>query len=426
MSSNTRTLTGRAIIIGAGPGGLAAALAVRRAGMEAVVYERAAALRESGAGLTLWPNALTSLEHLGVRRVVSAVCQPLEGIAIRSFRGRTLTVTPRADLERLCGGPGVAVVRAELIDVLLDQVGREAVRLGARCTGYREDGAGVTALFDGGHEVRGDLLIGADGLRSVVAGQLTGGVGTWYAGYTVWRGVTEFAVAEQMGVMSMGPGTQFGCFPLTRRRVYWFASANAPEGSVPRGRSHKEYLLECFGGWHEPVRDILEATDEAEIIITPVHERKPLPRWGERQITLVGDAAHPSAPTLGQGACQALEDAAVISFCLRAGDSGVTSALRDYEARRMARANAMVRQARWMGWLGGWESRPACWLREQITERTPRRYRLRHLQWMCRFPAGQIADFPPSPSERDSPSRQQRGGRVAASGHSTSVGEGLL
>lgn len=376
----------RGLIIGAGPGGLTAALALRKAGIEPVVFERAPARREAGSGLTLWPNALMALGHLGVLDGVRPLYLPMQGIAIRSWRGEVLNATSRSVLERSCGGLGGTVHRRELLEVLLDLLGDQVVHEGAECMGFHQDDAGVTAVFADGLKVRGDFLIGADGIKSVIARQLFGDAKVRYAGYPVWRGVAEFILPETAGMMSMGLGAHFGLFPLTHRRVYWFASFNAPRGSVSQGSINKRGLIDRFGDWHEPIRAVLEATDEAMILVTKIYDRQALRSWGRGRVTLTGDAAHASVPNLGQGACQAMEDAAVLGICLSRRDE-VTAALREYERRRMGRANAMLSQARWMSWLGQWERRPACWLREQFIKRMPEKFHLQYLRWLFCFQA---------------------------------------
>lgn len=373
----------RAIIIGAGPAGLTTAIALRAAGFEAAVFERAEAVREVGSGLTIWPNAMKALDHIGAAEAVRAVCRPLDGIAIRSWRGETLSATPGAVMERYCGGPSAALHRSEFIAVLLKLVSADVVTLAARCTGFRSDESGVTALFADGREERADLLIGADGIRSVVAAQLFGATKLRYAGYPVWRGISDFELPSGAGMTTMGPGAQFGLFPMTNHRVYWFATFSAPEGHASRGE-HARVLLEHFGGWHAPIKAVIQATDESAIIATDIYDRKPLHHWGRGRVTLVGDAAHPSTPNLGQGACQAIEDAVVLGACLSTHDD-LPTALRAYEARRAPRANAMTIQARRMGQMGQWRFQPICWLRERMIKRTPAPVNLRFLQWLCNF-----------------------------------------
>ncbi len=373
-----------ALIIGGGPGGLAAAVALERVGIRATIYERTPEVRTAGSGLTLWPNAFKALEYLGVDQTLAGVCAFLDGIAMRSWRGKLLSATPGRATDRLCGISGATAHRMELIRVLLDRVGREAVQLGARCIGFREHAAGVTALFADGRRAEGDLLIGADGLRSAIAGQLFGSLALRYAGYSVWRGVARFTLPEEAGLMSLGPGAQFGMFPMTEGRVYWFAALGTPEGSVRQSDRHKPTLLARFGTWHAPIPALIETTEDHAILATDAYDRPPLQRWGRGRVTLLGDAAHPSEPTLGQGACQALEDAVVLGACLQAADD-VPVALRAYEARRIPRANAVTAQAHRMGRLGQWQRWPLPWIRECVIRLTPPWVQLRHLRWLWDF-----------------------------------------
>lgn len=374
----------RAIVIGAGPAGLATAIALRRAQIEPAVFERAGELHEVGSGLTLWPNAMKALDEIGVAEAVRAVCLPLDGIAMRSWRGTDLDVTPGEAMARRYGGTGAALHRSELIGALKRQLGEATITLGATCVGYRAEHGGVTALFADGREERGDLLIGADGLRSAVARQLLGDQPLRYAGFAVWRAVTTFDLGQRIGTTSLGPGAQFGLFPMTGGRVYWFASRNAPEGSRIGDHPHRQELLARFGAWHTPIAAVIEATDPSAIIATDIYDREPKWNWSRGSVTLVGDAAHPSTPNLGQGACQAIEDAAVLARCLR-DQPDIVLALHTYETRRAPRANALTLQARRMAQLGTWESRLACWIRDRIIQLMPAVVQRRQLDWLFHF-----------------------------------------
>jgi 2-polyprenyl-6-methoxyphenol hydroxylase-like FAD-dependent oxidoreductase len=379
----------RCIVVGAGPGGLAAALALRRAGLDPTVYERQSALTDAGSGLTLWPNAMRALDQLGAADAVREVSAPAHGIAIRAASGKVLDATGPELMLRRFGGGGAALRRAELQDVLADALGRDRIRLGASITEVRPNDSGVTAVFDDGSAMSAALLVGADGIRSTVRHSVVGHVPLRYAGYTVWRAVIEAELSGAVGSLSMGRGAQFGLFPMRAGRVYWFASLNLPErtGEHARGSAGRDRLLNAFARWHEPVPRILAATAPETIVATPIHDAAPLASRAVGRVALVGDAAHPAAPALGQGACQAIEDAAVLGCCLQRGGS-VAAALRDYERRRVERTNAMTRQARQMGAIGQWEGRVACWLRDSLIAHTPERLRVRRLEWMFDFEPG--------------------------------------
>jgi 2-polyprenyl-6-methoxyphenol hydroxylase-like FAD-dependent oxidoreductase len=375
----------RAIIIGGGPGGLVAAIALRQCGFDPAVYERAGEMRETGSGLTLWPNAMKALDRLGLVAALRSVSLPSAGIAMRSWRGELLFDVPSPEkLEHLFGVNGIAVHRAELLDVLLTVLGREVVRLGARCLGYKQDEKCVRAFFADGSEACGAILIGADGIKSAIRTQLLGRTKLRYAGFTVWRGVVNFDLAEKVGLTTMGRGAQFGLFPMTGRRVYWFASVNASEGDQDWAIGRKRELLERFRGWHEPIEAIIDATHESSILRNDIYDHEPLTRWSDGRVTLLGDAAHPSTPNMGQGACQAIEDAVILATCLR-GSQEIASGLKMYESRRIQRTSAITMQSRRMGQMGRWKNPLMCWLRDQLIKSIPEQVRLRQLNGIFHF-----------------------------------------
>lgn len=375
----------RALIIGGGPGGLTAAIALRRAGFDAAVFERARDAADAGSGLTLWPNALKAFDMLGIADKIREVSLLTSGIAMRTWDGAKL-FEAAAGSDASESSSGVAVHRAELIAALRQARGGGPDRY-EECTGFSQDAEGVTAFFADGSEARGDFLIGADGLKSVIRARLFGEGRLRYAGYTVWRGVARFDLVEQVGLTSMGRGAQFGLFPMSGGRVYWFASANAPEGGRDWEVGRKRELVGRFGNWHVPIRAVIEATDESAILRNDIYDRDPLARWGNGRVSLLGDAAHPSTPNLGQGACQAVEDAVVLGNCLREADGDIEGALRAYERRRIPRANAVTMQSRRLGRLGRWRHPVACWLRDTLIRATPERVRSQQLKWMFSFEA---------------------------------------
>ncbi|MCU1274591.1 MAG: Salicylate hydroxylase [Bryobacterales bacterium] len=224
--------TARALI-GGGIGGLCAAMALRRGGLDTLVLEQADSLREVGAGLTIWTNAGKVLRRLGVADTVMATASITERFQLRTWRGDILDETRPGDLGRRFGYPNLVVHRADLLRALAPAVGSEDVALGARCVGWEQDGKGVTASFADGPQRHGDLLIGADGLHSVVREQMFGDGRPRYAGYTCWRGLAEFegeALPVGLGFEAWGRGARFAVQHCGPGRVFWYATRNAPEG----------------------------------------------------------------------------------------------------------------------------------------------------------------------------------------------------
>jgi len=370
----------RATVIGAGIGGLTTAIALRQVGVETKVFEQAGELREIGAGITLWANAMKALRKLGTADAVLAAGAPVKGGEVRSWRGEVLYEAPAGALEKRYG-VSVGLHRADLQTALLSALPDDAVRLDASCEGFRQDEFGVTALFADGWEEHGDLLVGADGLNSTIRAQLFSDERPVYAGYTAWRGVVEAGddlLWDGMGFESWGRGARFGLLNMGWGRLYWFATANAPEGGeYAAGR--KEEVLRRFGRWHEPLPTVIRATEESAILRHDVYDREPIKRWGEGRVTLLGDAAHPMTPNLGQGACQAIEDAIVLARCLREEEGDTASALRLYEARRADRTGFVVRRSRLVGKIGQLENPFLCRLRDALTKAAPLRAQLRQL-----------------------------------------------
>lgn len=360
------TETNRILIIGGGIGGLATAIALRNVGYEVAVFERVAQPREVGAGLSLWANAVKALKQLGLGEMLKAISIPEVQGSIRTWNGTVLTTTSTQELEKALGEPNLIFHRAELHAALLQALPADVVQLGKACTGFQQDANGVTAHFADGDQVRGAALIGADGLHSVVRAQLHGAQPPTYAGYTAWRAVIPFPLERLLPGETWGAGARFGQVPMSGNRVYWFAAQTAPEGAhSPDGE--KAELLRICRGWHAPIEALIEATPEAAILRNDIYDRPPLSRWGEQRVTLLGDAAHPMTPNLGQGACQALEDAVVLARCLR-NQADVVAALRAYEVQRIPRTSYIVQQSRRVGVIGQWQQPVAVWLRNFLVK----------------------------------------------------------
>ncbi|MBA4066833.1 MAG: FAD-dependent oxidoreductase [Isosphaera sp.] len=358
----------RAVVVGAGIGGLTAALALRQTGWDVSVYERAPELREVGAGLSLWANAVRVLRRLGVGDAVEAASAPLRVSELRSRRGRLLIRADYGDLERRLGVPNVGVHRADLQAILADAVGREHIHFGMTCVRYLPDEKGATALFAEGDEVRGQILVGADGIKSLVRNQLLGPEPPRYAGYTAWRGVGRVdrpEVPVGLTALATGRGSQAGLLPIGGGRTYWFASANVPPGGAAGPGGHKAELLARFRDWWPPIPAVIEATDEAAVVRNDILDRPPVRKWTDGRVALLGDAAHPTTPNLGQGACQAIESAWVLARCLAEAETP-EAGLKAYAQARFDRTARVTDESWRLGKVLAWESPLKCWLRDRL------------------------------------------------------------
>jgi len=362
------------LIVGGGIGGLTAGIALRQKGLEVQVFERAAALTEVGAGISLWPNAVKVLRKLGVGEKLLAVSATSGDFALRRADGRVLSVTPAQELERRFGGGVVLLHRAELLAVLAESFGGDGLHLDHACEGIEEDADGVTLRFRNGGQARGDAVIGADGLRSVVRSWLGHAARARYSGYTAWRAVVPAGALEIRPSESWGRGRRFGITQLSQGRVYWYATANAAESEYGRGEDATQVLLSLFRGWHEPVDELIRAAN-GRILQNDIYDHEPIAQWGRGRVTLLGDAAHAMTPNLGQGACQAMEDAEELAACLAeaaGNDAGsIAAGLRRYELARIGRTREIVMSSRRLGDIGQLESPGLCWLRDLAFRCTP-------------------------------------------------------
>ena len=361
----------RALIIGGGIGGLTAASALRRRGIDAQVFESSPELRDVGAGISLWPNAVKALRKLGLREPLKSISVAGVDSALRRWDGTFLARISARELERRFGGGMVILHRAELLALLARSAGFANIHLGHALWDIDTNGAGVSVSFTNGASAHGDVLIGADGLHSVVRRWLGYLKPVRYSGYTAWRAVVPFDHSLLFPAETWGPGRRFGAFPVQGNRVYWFATSNAAEGEEDdSGAGPRALLLSLFEGWHEPIEDLIQAAEDSSILRNDIYDADPLAEWGRGRVTLLGDAAHPMTPNLGQGACQAIEDALEVAACL-ADEADMEKALEDYQKRRIARTTSIVLASRRFGRIAQIEDPFLCRLRDTALQWTP-------------------------------------------------------
>jgi len=360
----------RALIVGGGIGGLATAHALVSQGMDALVFEQAEDIRkiQLGGGFHIWTNAARALRRLGLYERVQAIGAPLEAVEYRTARGRLLASWPVGEVARENGVVDVGVSRQDLQALLVDALGADRIRLGARCTGFTQDGDGVRLQLADGSEEHGALLIGADGLRSAIRAQLHGEHEPRYAGYTQWQSLVPdegYPLPPGREHVLFGPGSRAVLHRVGGDRLFWAAVLYGPQSGAET-RLEKDALLERFADWQEPLAAAIAATPQERIARLQIYDREPISQWGRGLVTLLGDAAHPMTTNLSQGACQTLEDAATLARYLRE-QTGIETALRSYEQTRIRRTSPIVSQSARIARVGAWKQPLACALRNRMT-----------------------------------------------------------
>jgi 2-polyprenyl-6-methoxyphenol hydroxylase-like FAD-dependent oxidoreductase len=349
----------RVLIIGAGPAGLTAAIALTRIGIEVRLFERAAELGKAGAGLGVQSNALRALQKLGIGDRIEAAGTELRTQEFRNIRGKLLFSFPQGEVADEYGTPTISLLRADVQFALIDAVPRGVLQLGTECVAIEQDSGGVTATFADGHSERGALLIGADGGRSIARKHLYGAADTEprYSGFTSWRSVVEMSPETLPADTSrtfLGAGRQFVMFPVGANRIYWGLLKREPQGGANPESGLHEMLIDYLHDFPEVTRRLVSATEEERIIRADICDRDPEQTWVKGRVLLIGDAAHMTTPFIGQGAGISMEDAVVLAKELALTDGlrdqrMLAGALETFQRERMPRCANIVLTSRRRG-----------------------------------------------------------------------------
>lgn len=369
MMSMRNTHDRTAVVVGAGIGGLAAAVALHRTGWQVTVLERQPALGAVGAGIAIAPNALRALDVLEVGQAVRALAAVQGAAGYRTPDGRWLLRMDFAEAARRLGDPFVVLPRAKLIALLVQQLPAETLQLDTKVTTIDPgDEARPAVVTAGEKQWEADVVVAADGIASSIRSRLfPDHPELRYAGYTAWRLLPRVApeVASAGQFETWGAGQRFSALPMHDGQVYCWATATTP----PRGKAEDERaeLLSRFRTWHNPIPALIEATDPTAVLRHDAMElARPLPAMHAGRIAMLGDAAHAMTPDLGQGACQGIEDAVVLAHHLKNLKTDVTTALGSYTAERLPRTSRIAVASRQMARLGQAQRKPAVVMRDQL------------------------------------------------------------
>ncbi len=372
------------LVIGGGIGGLATTIALQQKGFEVHVYEAAAELQAVGEGIWVPSNAVQVLERLGIGKAIEQRGVLLERLEIRDKDDGVLLNLDLRQIKAKYGHTTVSIRRAALQRVRAENVQPDTPHLGKRCTGFTQGSGGVTAQFEDGTQAEGEMLIGADGIHSVMREALFPKVRLRYSGQTCYRGIANMQLPDSLARTCWevwGGEIRFGFSAIEQQAVYWFAPVTAPAGTATSDGTLPEGLAEGYASFPSPIPEIIELTPANALIRTDLYDFPPIKQWWQGQVVLIGDAAHAMTPNLGQGGAQAIEDAFVLASKL--SSCGTTSqAFREYEHLRKSRVRRMVETAWRYGKVAHIRSRSLRKLRNAVMRYSPEWAQLKRIEWL--------------------------------------------
>jgi FAD-dependent urate hydroxylase len=340
----------KVIVIGAGMAGLTLGIALRQAGYQVEIYEKTQKIRPAGAGISLWSNGIKVMNKLGLGEKVAAIGGQMNRMEYRNHQGEILNDINLIPLMEKVGQRPYPVSRTDLQQMLLNTFGKDDVKIGRCCVAVKQDENSATAIFEDGTTATGDVLIGADGIHSAVRSYINGSkVKIRYAGYVNWNGIVEASpdlADNDVWMIYVGDGKRASMMPIGGNSFYFFFGCPMPQGTQTPPEKIREELQNIFKGWATPVQNLITKLDPEKVNRLEISDIDPLPHLVKGRIALVGDSAHPSTPSLGQGGCQAMEDGEVLSRYLITTNISVEDALQRYESERKERVAQLVLKAR--------------------------------------------------------------------------------
>jgi FAD-dependent urate hydroxylase len=361
----------RVVVVGGGVAGLTLALALRRGGIDVEVHEKFDHLQGRTTGFTIWSYAIQKLVSIGLdERALAEIGSAIEVTEIRKQDGTLVGSMPVGEASRELGAPSYDISRRDLQERLIGALGDSTVHMGSECVGIEQSGSEATALLAGGGRASGDLVVGADGIYSVLRDPVAGKSKLRYSGFAGWSGLIDFEhelLEPGHHVEIWGRGSKAGVAAAGEGRARWYVTERAPSGEKDVRRDE---IFEHVDGWYELIRDAVQATDDSAIVRTEAWDLDPLSTWVRGRVVLLGDAAHATTPFAAMGACMAIDDALTLRDML-AGDGELDEALADYQEHRKKQAEKTVRHGRRMGHFAQLHNPLLAYLRDEMFEHMP-------------------------------------------------------
>ncbi len=369
-------------IVGGGIAGLTTAFALQNMGISVKVFEAASEIKAAGAGLALGANAIKAFEKLGIAQEVTEAGRQLSAFTIYDDKGKLLTRTNTERLSKKYGVNNFTIHRSVLHKVLLSKLDTACIVTGKRSKDIQQEKEGYSVLFDDGSELETNCLIVAEGINSPIRQKLLPGTRLRYSGYTCWRGVVNNS-SLQIDETSETWGTKgrFGIVPMANNTVYWFACINAEANSEAFKSFKIKNLLDHFEDFHSPIPQILSDTAEEALIWGDINDLEPIDQYAFGNAVLIGDAAHATTPNMGQGACQALEDAVILSREIQRS-ADMQSAFKSFEKKRLKRTHFIVKRSYQIGKIAQERNPLLAGLRNMVLRLIPQKINEKQLEFL--------------------------------------------
>ncbi|ATI40164.1 FAD-dependent urate hydroxylase HpxO [Acinetobacter baumannii] len=339
------------VIIGAGMGGLTTGIALKKFGHQVRIFEQTEKILPVGAAISLWSNGVKCLNYLGLTEKIAKLGGQMDDLAyVDGLTGDVMTQFSLRPLIEEVGQRPYPVARADLQNMLMNEFGRDQIYLGKKMVSLEDKTDFVEVHFADGSSTQADLLIGADGTHSMTRAYVLGQqVQRRYAGYVNWNGLVEISedlAPAQQWTTYVGEGKRASLMPVADGRFYFFLDVPLPAGLENNRDEYKKLLKQYFVDWCQPVQQLIERLDPQKTNRVEIHDIEPFTQFYKGRVVILGDAAHSTTPDIGQGGCQAMEDAIYLARSLQINTLGLEDALRRYQNKRNERANELVLRAR--------------------------------------------------------------------------------
>jgi len=355
-------------IIGAGIGGLTTALTLKQRGLNVNIFESSAEIKSVGAGIILANNAMQVFQKLGLQEKIENAGNKISFMKITDEQLKPLSVVNLVEYEQKYGVSNIAIHRGELQKILANEIGFDNINLSKRLSKIEKNRL-FKLTFEDNSTIESKLVIGADGIKSVVRNQLFEKSTLRNPNQICWRGICEIDLPQKYHNElneAWGKGKRFGFVKISDKKVYWYALVNSKNVEISDVN-----LTDFFSEFHSDILYILSATKKEQIIVSDILDLKPIDKWQRENVCLVGDAAHATTPNLGQGACQAIEDAYVLGKLLDNG-MAIENTFKAYENLRRKKAHTIVNTSWTIGKMAHIENKFGIWLRNFAMKNMPK------------------------------------------------------